>query len=90
MGIVTVTKNGHTRKFEINVPVVEPEPVEENTETEDYDKEYLEGLDFAALKEIANKEFGVTGRSKGGLIEDILVAQGDDLEVDDESDNEVQ
>jgi hypothetical protein len=39
-----------------------------------YSKEDLEGMDFSKLKSIA-KKFGETGRSKGGLIKDILKSQ---------------
>lgn len=51
----------------------EPPIVEEET-AHKFTKKELQEKDFIELKEIA-KEFGETGRSKSGLIKDILRAQ---------------
>ena len=47
------------------------EKVKEKVESKVYSKSELEGFDFSKLKEIA-KKLGETGRSKSGIIKDIL------------------
>lgn len=48
---------------------------EQSNKPNPYTEEELKELEFLKLKEIANDEFGVTGRSKKGIIKDILEAQ---------------
>lgn len=67
------TKTSTTEKEteETETPVVDEESVEEYTE------ETLNEMEFKELKKLGNEKFGVTGRSKDGLIEDILKAQAE-------------
>jgi len=54
--------------------IVEEQVIEEAKKEEEYTKEYLEGLEFSEIREIGYK-VGAKGRSKKGLIKDILDIQ---------------
>ena len=58
-------------EFEISPKVEKSEVVEKKVEVPKYTKESLMKLSFSKLKKIAEK-FSETGRSKSGIIKDIL------------------
>lgn len=65
-----VTKD-NLKDFEISPNKVSSK---EKKSKDGYSKEDLDGMEFSKLKRIA-KKFGETGRSKEGLIKDILKSQ---------------